>query len=126
MELVWHAVDPVHLVVGELHQSVLLLLKPYVSPGPPLEPQLEDVIVTAALDHLDSNITTLQHIYSDDPRDLPYLLCHRSSRNTCLSGRGNLPTSDCSQSKDPEILAIFYWLNLYFQFVTKLNFTCSI
>ena len=53
VELVRHAVDPVHLVVGELHQPVLLLLKANVAPGPPLQPQLEDVIVTSALDHLD-------------------------------------------------------------------------
>ena len=59
MELVWHAVDPVHLVVGELHQPVLLLLKANVAPGSPLQPQLEDVIVTATLDHLQEEIQLL-------------------------------------------------------------------
>lgn len=56
IELVRHAVDPVHLVRGEIHQPVLLLLKANVASGSPLEPQLEDVIVTAALDHLVSSV----------------------------------------------------------------------
>lgn len=56
IELVWHAVDSVHLIVGKLHQPVLLLLKANVTPGSPLQPQLEDVIVTPTLDHLVSSV----------------------------------------------------------------------
>jgi len=52
VELVRHGLDPVHLVVGQLHQPVHLLLKADASPRSPLEPQFEDVVVSAALDDL--------------------------------------------------------------------------
>ena len=48
--------DFTNLVIGELHQPVLLLLKANITPGSPLQPQLEDVIVTATLDHLQEDI----------------------------------------------------------------------
>ena len=97
IELVRHAVDPVHLVLkiniknyycyycyyylvrGEIHQPVLLLLKANVASGSPLEPQLEDVIVTAALDHLEEDIHQFCHELfrldtQDQDQDVHYLV----------------------------------------------------
>lgn len=40
------------LVLYQLHETILLLLKALGALGAPLQPQLEDVVVPAALDHL--------------------------------------------------------------------------
>ena len=52
MELVGHRLHPGHLVVGQLHEAVDLLLEAGHAPGAPLQPELEDVVVSSALDDL--------------------------------------------------------------------------
>lgn len=52
VELVRVLFDLLHLVLGQVHQTVHVVGEPVGSLGAPLQPQLEDVVVAAALDHL--------------------------------------------------------------------------
>lgn len=52
MEAVGLLANALQLILDQLHEPVLLLLEALGALGPPLEPQLEDVVVPAALDHL--------------------------------------------------------------------------
>lgn len=44
------------LILHQFHQTILLLLKALSALGAPLQPQLEDIIVPAALDHLVASV----------------------------------------------------------------------
>lgn len=44
------------LILHQFHQAILLLLKALSALGAPLQPQLEDIIVPAALDHLVASV----------------------------------------------------------------------
>uniref|UniRef100_A0A182MLD5 Uncharacterized protein n=1 Tax=Anopheles culicifacies TaxID=139723 RepID=A0A182MLD5_9DIPT len=52
IELVRLLLDALHLVLGQLHQVVHVFAETVRTLGAPLEPQLEDVVVPSALDHL--------------------------------------------------------------------------
>lgn len=52
MELVRLRLNATHLVQGQIHQRIDGITKSIGALGAPLQPQLEDVIVAAALDHL--------------------------------------------------------------------------
>lgn len=52
VELVRLRLDATHLVQGQVHQCVDGVGEAVGALGAPLQPQLEDVIVAAALDHL--------------------------------------------------------------------------
>ena len=58
VELVWHCLHLGHLVLSQLHQAVDLLLKAGHAPGAPLQPELEDVVVSPALDDLVASVVT--------------------------------------------------------------------
>lgn len=56
VEFVWLGLDALHLMGGQLHQTVHGVFETFGALGTPLQPQLEDVIVAAALDHLIAGI----------------------------------------------------------------------
>jgi len=56
MEAIGLLPDSLQLVLDQFHEAILLLLEALGALGPPLEPQLEDVVVPSALDHLVSGI----------------------------------------------------------------------
>jgi len=58
MEAIGLLPDSLQLVLDQFHEAILLLLEALGALGPPLEPQLEDVVVPSALDHLVSGIIT--------------------------------------------------------------------
>lgn len=56
VELVWHPLHLLDLVVRQIHQTVNLLFKSRHAPCSPLEPELEDVVMTATLNNLVTRI----------------------------------------------------------------------
>ena len=116
IELVRHAVDPVHLVIIFI-LILILLLSLCLLPGSRWAPSAcpaasqsrcclgPSTAATAWRCHCDAR-TGSPWQGSSWGQDviilimLPCLPCRSCSRNTCLSGKGNLPTSDCSRSRD--------------------------
>jgi hypothetical protein len=58
VELVGLVLDALHHVLRQLHQPVHVLLEAVVALGSPLQPQFEDVVVAAALDHLVAGVVS--------------------------------------------------------------------
>lgn len=56
VEFIWLGLDAAHLILGQVHQSVHFLLEAFSAVCTPLQPQLEDVIVSTALDDLVAGI----------------------------------------------------------------------
>lgn len=56
MEFIGLCLDASHLIQCQIHKRVDGIAKSVGTLGSPLEPQLEDIVVTAALDHLVTGI----------------------------------------------------------------------